>query len=174
MMIPHDELLKDLSYAPETGIFTWIRPKRKVIVGSPAGSIGSGGYVYIKLRQKKYLAHRLAWFYMNARWPSDEIDHINHITTDNRLSNLREATISQNRTNRVRSKSGLRGAYFNIKNGRKHPWSSQINLEGKTVRIGSYSTEIEAHRAFCDYAASIRGEFFCDGIKIAHPVDNDI
>ena len=41
----------------------------------------------------------------------------------------------------------LRGAYPNKKN-RSKPWFSTINLGGKSVNLGTFATELEAHEAF--------------------------
>src|SRR6185437_13718583 len=168
-MITHEQLLEDLVYEPETGHFLWRRNIYRVTAGSIAGSAGSGGYIYIKLRQKKYLAHRLAWFYVHKEWPDTEIDHANHSKTDNRLDNLRKASRSDNRSNSLRTKSGLKGAYFNPKkNSKSRPWHSHIHINGKSIRLGSFATEIEAHVAFCVASSKSRGEFFCSGVKTSH------
>lgn len=57
------------NYDQETGIFT-----RKN--GIPAGSTSDQGYVRIKIQDKSYQAHRLAWLYVNGRNPAEQIDHI--------------------------------------------------------------------------------------------------
>jgi len=51
-------------------------------------------------KRKKVLAHRIIWYKIYKRLP-ESIDHINRDSLDNRLLNLREATISQNSFNRV-------------------------------------------------------------------------
>jgi hypothetical protein len=53
--------------------------------------------------------HRLI-FLMHHGYLPKYIDHINGIKTDNRIENLREATISDNSCNRLgHSKSGIKG-----------------------------------------------------------------
>lgn len=165
-MITHEHLLESLRYEPDTGNFIWLKNICRVTAGSVAGSTDTNGYISIKLRQKKYLAHRLAWFYVHDRWPPNEIDHDNRVRNDNRLCNLRQATISQNRSNSSRNKTRLKGAYFNHKNGRKK-WRAQITVDRKSHIIGTYETEIEAHQAYCAEAFRQRGEFFCNGSEPA-------
>jgi len=55
-----------LSYNPNTGLFTWIKPSKfhPRMQGQVAGSVGTGGYIHIRVDGKKYRAHRLAWLYV--------------------------------------------------------------------------------------------------------------
>lgn len=54
--------------------------------------------------------------------------------------------IQRNLQFQVREKR-MRGAYPNKKN-RSKPWFSTINLNGKSVCLGTFATELEAHEAF--------------------------
>lgn len=96
------ERLKDLlRYEPETGNFYWLNPAAKRMHhGELAGFVDYNGYVYIKVDSKRHSAHRLAWLHVYGHFPSNFIDHINTVRSDNRISNLREATRSQNMMNR--------------------------------------------------------------------------
>lgn len=53
------------------------------------GSYDKDGYLIIKIKTKQFKSHRLAWFLYYNEWPTNEIDHINRIRTDNRKCNLR-------------------------------------------------------------------------------------
>lgn len=101
-----------LHYDPETGIFTWrVSRGRLAKAGDRAGTIKELGYRGIKIRTRRYPASRLAWLYMTGRWPSNEMDHINGDRSDDRFSNLREATRFENVANRVFKPNtlGIRG-----------------------------------------------------------------
>lgn len=82
--LSHVELIYRIHYDPETGFF-YRAGKRE-----PIGNFDSDGYVKIRAGDRSYGAHRLAWFYMNGAWPHHQIDHINRVKYDNRISNLRD------------------------------------------------------------------------------------
>ena len=59
-----ERLRELLSYDTTTGLFTWkVRRNNFVHAGSTAGTVGTGGYIYIRLDKAPFMAHRLAWFY---------------------------------------------------------------------------------------------------------------
>ncbi len=144
-MINQSELKELLHYEPDTGIFTWkVSLNRKIKIGSIAGTKNKyWGYIYIGLKQKKYRAHRLAWFYMTGEWPKG-IDHDNHIRDDNRWLNLKEATQSKNTKNqslRKDNKSGFTGVCWCDK---WKKWVAKINVNGKTKYLGNSDNLSEA------------------------------
>jgi hypothetical protein len=147
-------------YCPETGQFKVKAPRRWVRkpVGSVIGSIGANGYIVIRIYGQLYRAHRLAWFYTHGCWPAEHIDHINGDRSDNRLANLREASVSQNLGNAKRSKNNTSG-FKGVCRGRGDKWRATICVNGKRRKIGSFSTPEEAHKAYCAAATEKRGEF---------------
>jgi len=133
-------LKKYLHYNPDNGVFTRaLKTANFIRVGDVAGWLDkASGYRKIYLRNKQYSAHRLAWLYMVGEFPSDQIDHINHIRDDNRFSNLRTATHSENQRNasiRYDNASGVTGVYWS-KPRRK--WQSEIYVNGKKIYGGSF------------------------------------
>jgi hypothetical protein len=99
--LDRDFLHSVLSYYPETGWFEWVEkrgPNGKG-PGRQAGYVMKNGYRIIKINFNKFLAGRLAWFYVFGDWPENEIDHINRNREDNRIENLRLSTRNQNMWN---------------------------------------------------------------------------
>src|SRR5215467_8628570 len=88
-----------LDYDFETGRFTWRVKRTRVTVGDLAGCLDAGRYK-IRISGRNYWAHRLAFLWMTGEWPQGEVDHKNGNPTDNRWSNLRDATRPQNQHNR--------------------------------------------------------------------------
>src|SRR5690349_6023774 len=67
-----------ISYAPDTGHFTWRISRSNVRAGERAGCSREDGYRLIRIDKTMYLEHRLAWLYVHGEWPSQFIDHINN------------------------------------------------------------------------------------------------
>ena len=155
-----ERLRELLDYSPETGIFTWkIGGHGWRRVGVLAGSQSIKGYQTIGIDGREYAAHRLAWLYVHGEWPEGALDHINRDKADNRIANLRPATYSQNRANRLgKSASGFKGVYWHKKVGK---FQAQIRIEDKRCSLGYFTTAEEAHEAYKTAAIHHFGEFAC-------------
>lgn len=175
--IAHDLLVRFISYEPSTGIFRWRAREADMmrgdkyavdralanVNGRSAGKIAGGldkkGYVRIYVDGHSYAAHTLAWFYMTKEWPIVVIDHKNMDKSDNRISNLRQSTHSQNKMNnkvRIDNRSGLKGVKFHSGTGK---WHARICVAGKRINLGLYLEPQEAHLAYVSAAHKYFGEF---------------
>jgi hypothetical protein len=155
---PSLELLRHVfDYDPFTGVFTWRNPYWKRLKGRPAGRI-VGGYVKIKYQDVEYSAGPLAWFYMAGYWPEDDVDHENRIRSDNRFSNLREATSSQNLVNRVpeNNTSGYRGVVWV---DRLDKWKATLKMGSKIYNLGYFDDPVAAAHRYDRAAKEHQGEF---------------
>lgn len=156
----NQQILKELlNYNPDTGVFTWANDSKRVKTGTKAGTITNQGYVRIKILDKVYMAHRLAWLYVYGVMPSEQIDHINHDKADNRIENLREATNQQNQFNKPKSKyskSNYKGISFHK---RSNKWLAQININKVNTYLGIFDTEEEAALAYQNKSKEIHKEF---------------
>lgn len=154
----NQERIKELfNYNPDTGEFVRTQDRQCVKAGDIAGSARFDGYLHIWIDGKHYLSHRLAWMYAYGEWPESDIDHINCIKDDNRLSNLRDATKSQNGMNSKtysNNSSGFKGVSFH-----KKRWRANIRLNGKQKHIGNFDTPELAHVAYCEAAGKHYKEF---------------
>lgn len=68
------------------------------------------GYSFGTIRGWAVTAHRVAWVLYYGKWPTHQIDHINGIRNDNRISNLRDVTQSENMRNRRMNAGQASGA----------------------------------------------------------------
>jgi HNH endonuclease/AP2 domain len=158
-MITQEQLKEAFNYDDETGIFTWkIQPSFGIKIGSIAGNTRKDNYVVIRIFNKRYLSHRLAWFYQYGYWPK-ELDHINGIKNDNRLVNLRECAQGQNQKNigiRADNKSGYKGVIWHKQIGK---WEARARLNNKPYYLGVFADIKEAAKAYQEFAKKHHGEF---------------
>ncbi len=149
---PPETIEEAIEYDPETGLFRWkVLYNSSQVNGWFAGCLDGKGYFQITFQNKHRLAHRLGWYLSNGYWPK-QLDHINRIKTDNRLSNLREVTRQQNSINTgvpSNNTSGHKGVVW-IK--RRNKWEARIKVSGVQKHLGYFETLEEA------IAARKRGE----------------
>lgn len=114
-----------------------------------------------RLKQRKIRMHNAIWEHHNGPIPDGyTVDHVNRDTLDNRLSNLRLATPSQQNQNRIQRGGGdtstYRGVGWNKATGK---WTAKISVDGKHIFLGHYADEVEA-ALVRDAAARVHhGEF---------------
>lgn len=152
-----ERLRELLRYDSETGEFHWRggegRPRKK----TKAGCKDKDGYIRIKVDQRLYAAHRLAWLYVHGEWPKHTIDHKNCVRSDNRIENLRDITREANMQNvksapRSNKSSGLLGASWHKAAG---DWRANIAVNGKKRHLGRFDTAEEAHAAYLKAKAEL-------------------
>ena len=142
-----------LEYAPETGFFYWRQQRGSAGIGSEAGTSHSTGYRLIGIDRQYYYAHRLAWLHVHGEHPAGDIDHVNGIPTDDRITNLRQCSRRENaRNTRRRNASGFKG----VSRSSPRRWRARIRLASERIYLGSYETAEEAARA---YDAAARHHF---------------
>lgn len=113
-------------------------------------------YSYGEIFGVKCYAHRAILAMMTGEWP-DEVDHINGDKSDNRLTNLRAVSRSENMKNtslRSDNTSGVTGVYFDKS---RCLWAAEILAGGKRSHLGRYRTKKEA--VLARKAAEIRFGF---------------
>lgn len=157
--LSHERLMYLLDYDTSTGVFTRkTRTCNRVKAGSRADVSDGCGYLRVRVDNIVYRAHRLAWFYVTGRWPT-YIDHINRDKEDNRFSNLRECTLSENCVNKdlkKTNKSGVKGVCWH-KSTKK--WICQIQVNKKNTYLGVYDTLDEAKKVIAEARIKYYGDF---------------
>jgi hypothetical protein len=141
-----------IAYDPDTGMFTWL-PRGNPQwdgkwAGKKAGTVNGPGYCVFELENRPFLAHRVAWAISHGRWPANQIDHIDGDRANNRLSNLREATVRENHQNRSRhtsNTSGYLGVYWHAPTKK---WQAKIMVNGNTHHLGVFDCPAKAHAAY--------------------------
>lgn len=162
-MLTQERLKEILEYNPKTGVFTYLIPRGGKSPGDQAGSINQLGYCQIEIDYKKHLRHRLAWLYIYGEFPEGFLDHVNGITTDDRIENLREATAGENQFNSRRrkdNKSGFKGVHWH-KGINK--WVGSVKHNKKQIHVGSFDCPKKANQAVKAKREELHGAFHNHG-----------
>lgn len=150
------EIRDRLRYAD--GKLFWTKPtSRRVRIGDEAGADEVNGYRRFRLNGKRFLEHRVIWYLVYGEWPLTEIDHRDRNRSNNLISNLRLATINENRRNNSHpvGASGHRGVKV-YPNGR---CAAYVTLNGRDKHLGCFPTLAAAISARRDAELKYYGEF---------------
>lgn len=146
------EKLRELFiYDATDGVLRWAAK------GAPAGFINHKGYRMVGISGKQYRAHRIVLAMEHGRWPPEDlvVDHIDGDRDNNRISNLRLCTHSENQHNRdipSNNSTGLLGVSYDKED---RNWRASICVNRKRRRIGNYPTAEEAHQAYLNAKAEL-------------------
>lgn len=91
--------------------------------------------------------------------PSEQVDHIDGNPMNNRRSNLRSVTQSQNMQNARKhrdNQSGYKGVSWQPQ---MKKWRATIRIDGKQKFLGHFDDPKEAHDAYCRAASEHRGDY---------------
>jgi hypothetical protein len=171
--ITPSELRQLLDYNPETGVLTWRVRGREWFpsnnshavwnsrwAGRPAGWLSaSTGYHTVMVLRKSYSAHRVAWAIHYGSWPEGEVDHADTNRLNNKVTNLRVASHSQNQANGKaykNNKTGFKGVYWDPK---AEVYSVQIRANRRLTTVGRFRCLEEAVAAHAKAHRERFGEF---------------
>lgn len=155
--IPVDMLRNLLRYDEDVGLLFWkerpvtlfknglqsaahnCKAWNSKLAGKKAfSSHGYDGYVRGTIFGRRYYAHRVIWAMQTGKWPTHQIDHINHNTADNRIRNLREATTLENGWNQSIGKNNVSGVCGVSWSKAKNLWCATISPHGEKIHLGSF------------------------------------
>jgi hypothetical protein len=115
-------------------------------------TISNNGYFVTRLgRKTQHLIHRLV---LQTFLPIDvmkEVNHKNHIKTDNRLENLEWCSRSENerfKKKREGCSSQYKGVYWDKS---RNKWEACCKIDGKSNYLGRFDDEHDAGRAYNEF-----------------------
>ena len=160
-ILPSSDYLRQMfSYDPESGnLLRKVYRSSNAPAGVVAGYLSDRGYLFVRLDNHLYRAHRIAWAIHYGSSPVTDIDHINGIPSDNRIINLRSATHLQNMKNtsaHSNNKSGHKGVCWD---GKRKKWLAQIISNGKYRFLGRFPDIADAVKAYALASKELHGEF---------------
>ncbi len=104
------------------------------------------GYLSCCINHRNYQHHRVVYYAHNQDWDiynyshNNFIDHIDHNTSNNQISNLRAVTSAQNQQNNT-----AKGYHYNKK---LNKWQTSIKVNNKDIHLGCFEAEEEAREAY--------------------------
>lgn len=137
------------AFNPDTGeLRNRVGRSLRARAGEIAGSFRRDGRLSVSVGYRRYLVHRLIWLIVHGEWPPADVDHINNLRNDNRISNLRLATRSENNQNAKLRRSNSSGFQGVSQDKRRGKWVAEITANGRRVRRGGFDTPESAHAAY--------------------------
>ena len=148
------------------GRLFWKEPTnpKRTPVGSVAGTVSKRGYVHIQYMNKIYKAHRLVYLMFTGKI-CELLDHVNGVLTDNRIENLRPATVVQNQRNAVIRKdnsSGVKNVSWHKRVGK---WGVQLRINRVIKHFGYYDDLELAELVALEARTKHHKEFACHGVR---------
>jgi hypothetical protein len=148
----------------DNGVILWKTPPKhhKELLMKNAGTCqrnkNGKEYWLIRIMGKGYRRGHLIFFAYHGRFAFPCIDHINGNSLDDRLENVREASILENAWNHKsrKKKSKLPMGVRIAQSGR---FVSRIGYKSKLITIGTFNTVDEAHASYIQKRKELYGEF---------------
>ena len=135
------------------------------------GTVNKDGYRIFEYNKKKIGAHRLvALHFLGNPDNKPVVDHKDNDRLNNKVNNLRWATISENGKNKVlysTNTSGFKGVAFNAKSNK---WDATITCNNKRINLGSFDKIEDAIKARVFKAKELYGEFLNTVEKIQYDI----
>lgn len=140
-----------LSYDPGSGEFRWRVNRCRARAGGLVGSWDLHGYKTVRLNGGSYKLHRLAWLMTHGTWPSGDVDHLNGIRHDNRISNLRDVPRGTNLQNRrAANPNKPSGLPLGVHCNKGASYEAKISVGNKSRVVGRFATPEEASAAYVE------------------------
>lgn len=144
-------------YDRVTGDLRWrITLGQRAQAGKIAGS-NNNAYRRVHVDGVSYYVHCVIWLIEHWEWPTGELDHSDTVGTNNKIDNIRPATLSQNRANvglRSDNTSGIKGV---SKCGNR--WKAQICVDKTVIYLGLFKTKKDAGARYAEEAIKRFGQF---------------
>ena len=118
------------------------------------------GYLITSLNDNKKI--RMSRLIMNEHNPNIRIDHQNHNTMNNRKSNLRRATSSENAMNSEISSANTSGVTGVVLDKKRNKWNASIMINYKSIHLGRFDKFEDAVKARKEAEEKYFGEFSYD------------
>lgn len=123
-----------------------------------AGTMDGNGYIQTGIKRKYYKNHRIIYM-MHHGFVPEILDHIDGNRTNNRIENLRPASVSENQYNRKMNRktmSKIKGVTWRSDTKK---WRAKITVDKQEITIGNYMTLEDAEAAITQARQRLHKEF---------------
>lgn len=127
----------------------YAQPMRNTVYAVCNAKVGNGKMRLLRI-------HRVI---LGIHDPAVYVDHEDGNGLNNRRSNIRSCSQTENARNSITpitNSSGYKGVCWHAKHGR---WMAQIRANGAKLHLGYFDTREAAYVAYCAAAADLHGEF---------------
>ena len=155
------KLAELFAYDPTTGVVTRKIARGNRKAGALVGTPTTFGHLCVEIDGRSYGVHQIAWALYYGLWPERDIDHCDTDPANNKILNLREATVAQNIANSrsYARKSDLPRGVTKTRSGK---FVARVGAAG-VIYAGQFET-VEAARVAANLARfRIYGEFAREG-----------
>jgi hypothetical protein len=163
-MITKHDLIELFDVYSDEGKFVWknVSKHHKRLNGQEAGcpALNQNGKTYwnIKINNKRYKRSRLMFLYVYGEFPNPCVDHINGNSLDDRIENLREATVIENAWNHKKRKRKI-NLPMGVRNMANGKFQARISYKGKQLHLGVFDTPDEAKAIYETKRKELYGKF---------------
>jgi hypothetical protein len=162
-MITKNDLINLFDVFPDEGKFVWknVSKHHKRLNGQEAGCASDANkkpYWNIKINNKRYKRGRLMFLYVYGEFPNPCVDHINGDSLDDRIKNLREATVMENAWNHKKRKRRI-DLPMGVRNMANGKFQARISYKGKQLHLGVFDTPNKAKAIYETKRKELYGKF---------------
>ncbi len=136
-----------IAYSEEssTGLVWKVDRGTRAIKGEETGRPDGDGYLQFTFRYRKYRNSRVIYFLGTGIDPEEKyVDHIDGDILNNKISNLRLATLSQNQDNRKKNKNNTSGITGVLWSKISKKWRAEIYKDRSLIYLGLFDNKDEA------------------------------
>ncbi len=131
------DYVKQLFEYRDGELYWKVKYSQRVKIGAKAGALDGDEYFRISINGKRYLNHRLI-FLMHHGYLPEYLDHIDGNPSNNKIENLRAATLTQNQHNRKLGKDNTSGVKGVCWHKIKKKWQVQLRINNKVKHFGYF------------------------------------
>lgn len=155
------DLLHHLFEYRDGNLYRKVKTSNRICAGQKAGWITNNGYEKVSVLGKKHFVHRLIFMMHHGQMPNN-VDHIDGNRSNNKIENLREASVHQNALNMKISKANTSGAKGVSWSKSCNKWEVRVSVNCKPTRFGYYDDLELAELVACEARAKHHGIFSRD------------